>query len=228
MLIELIGCTSTGKSTFTKQFVHDNQQVATGEAFVLSQVGMEWLPTRLLRLLVIDFVTIGMCLRCWKQFQPLLTLTQTHLKTIKTTRFRKLNTLRNVAKMLGMSAFTRRYAKDDKIILMDEGAIQIAHYLFVHHNQPPNYAIINRFAQLIPLPDAVWLMQDERDEIIERLLQRGHKRVPANNRQAATNFVQHALDVFNHLAQIPRIVGRLRVIESSVGIRYPVFGIQSA
>jgi len=220
MLVELIGCTSAGKSRLARAAVRDCRergiQLSMGDDHVLQRLGLNWIKGDLPRTLLLDLIGYAGCLiGCVKNRKLYSHITRAILRLPSSVPLiQKLNIARNAFKKIGLSELIRRSAGDRQIVLMDEGALHTAHYLFVHESVEPCAKELLTFLELIPLPDiAVYVQQDE-VTLIERVLKRGHRRIPEANRAKVARFVQRAVSIFERLAQQSKLRERLVVVDS--------------
>ena len=95
-------------------------------------------------------------------------------------------------KRLGVHSAIRRKQIEERIIIIDEGTLHIVHNLFVHANSDPDLEQVIEFAKLVPLPDLVVFVQTPVEVCVERTLQRGHRRIEADSRADAENFIKKA------------------------------------
>jgi hypothetical protein len=222
--IELIGCTSAGKSTLARGILQAGQaqglDVVMGEDFVLKQVRLDWVKRKLARTLCVDLLSLLACLATWRDNREL------YLFTIRTVSrlpaavawFEKLNIVRNVLKNTGVYEIARHCGSDQQIVLVDEGTLHTAHYLFVHVSVEPNRGDLSSFASLVPLPDVAVYIQHDETVLVERTLARGHKRIPDGSRAQVERFIRRAADTFDKLVQDPVIESKLMVVDGERGI----------
>lgn len=222
--IELIGCTSAGKSTLARGILQASRaqglDVVMGEDFVLKQVRLDWVKRKLARTLCVDLLSLLACLATWRDNREL------YLFTIRTVSrlpaavawFEKLNIVRNVLKNTGVYEIARHRGSDQQIVLVDEGTLHTAHYLFVHVSVEPDSGDLASFARLVPLPDVAVYIQHDETVLVERTLARGHKRIPDGSRAQVERFIRHAADTFDKLVQDPVIESKLMVVDGERGI----------
>jgi hypothetical protein len=218
MQIELIGCTSAGKSSLARSILQRNHPVGfdlvTSYDFVLRWARLGWIKNHRIRMLALNQVALLACLLTWRKnsafyrfatgvilrFPP-----EIHL-------FERLKIARLVARNVGIHEIVSRFSSDRQVILADEGTLHIAHYLFVHVSAAPDMNDLAAFARLVDLPDvAVYLRQPEA-VLIARTRVRTHKRIPRNASALVNRFIEHGLAVFERLAALASLEGRLLVV----------------
>jgi hypothetical protein len=92
---------------------------------------------------------------------------------------------------------------------MDGGTIQAAHHLFVHVSAQTNEDDLLTFVRLVPVPDAAIYVTQSESVMIERTIQRGHKRIPNRSHAKVSVFVKKAVDTFDKLVQELMLEGKL-------------------
>jgi hypothetical protein len=220
MQIELIGCTSAGKSTLLRGILkvcrEQEIEALSGDDFVLEQIRLNWVKSYLARTLLVDLFSLFACLLTWRKNLDFYLLTfRTVLRLPATvTWFTKLNIVRNTLKKIGIYEIIQHCDSAEQIVLLDEGTLHTAHYLFVHLSTEPSRLDLSIFARLVPLPDmAIYLRQDEA-VLIERTLNRGHKRIPDGSYAKVRLFIKRAVDTFDNLVQHSGVERRLLVVDN--------------
>lgn len=221
MQIELIGCTSAGKSTLLRRILRacraQNVDVLPGDDFVLKQLRLNWIKNRPLRAVVLNLSALLVCLMTWRRNRELVHFATRLLLPLPIGRVEKIGLLRNVLKKIGTYEIIRYRSRGDEVILVDEGVLQIAHNLFVHVTADTNAADLATFAGLIPLPDvAVYLRQPEA-RLIGRIMQRGHGRIPEHSDDSVARFVQQAVATFDSLVHHPHVADRVLIVDGHRG-----------
>lgn len=218
MLIELTGCTSAGKSTLARELLEAFRQQKTeawmGDEFVLRKAGLNWVRNYLARMLLLDSISFLSCLATNGKNGPFCKFaTRMILRLPRDVGwFEKLNIARNVFKQVGIYEIARR-ATARQIVIMDEGTLHSAHYLFVHTSIPPDFARLLTFSTLVPLPDVLVYLRQERSTLVERTLTRGHKRIPGNSQAGVECFIGRAVNVFEKLAELPVVAAKLVIVD---------------
>jgi thymidylate kinase len=219
MQIEFIGCTSAGKSTLASKVFQVCREhgldAYMGDNFVLDQARLNWVQGRLIRTLLIDVISLFVCLASWRGNHEFYQFTLRTLWRLPNTVgwLQKLNIARNTFKKIAIYEIIRHRACDRQVVLLDEGTLHTAHYLFVHVSVEPNTSDLLTFISLVPLPDVVVYIKQSDSVLIERTLARGHKRISQHSYPQVERFVKRAIDVFDVLKQQPAIEERLMVVE---------------
>jgi len=217
MQIELIGCTSAGKSTLITGILQACYQqgidIFLGDDFVLKQVRLNWIKSHLPRTLLVDLAALFACLVTWRKNLKFYLFATRTLYQLPISRYEKLNLLRNVLKKIGIYEIIRSRGNDEQVILVDEGVLQAAHNLFVHGSVDVNTEQISTFAGLIPLPDVIVYLRQPESILIDRITIRGHKRIPDRSSSNVTRFVKRAVTTFDELVQNPAVESKLLVVD---------------
>ena len=211
--LELFGPSSGGKSTLGSRFLAGrcSMRVVPHTDRVLDGFRLGWLPGWLLRTLALDAIALGAVLASWHLHgacyrraaaQALRGEGPRHL-------FERLMLLRNAWKGVALCVLAERWARPGEVLLLDEGPLQTANYLFVHVDARPAREALDAYLAVLPLPDAALFLRADEEALVERTLARGHARVPAGSREATRRFVRHTLEVFDRVAAQPRVAERL-------------------
>jgi hypothetical protein len=218
MQIELIGCTSAGKSTLTKNILQVNHKhsldIVTSYDFVLGQIRLNWIKNHTIRMLVLNLFALFACLLTWrKNLEFYRFVTGAILRLPATvTWFEKLKIARVVARNVGIYEVVCRYGSDRQIVLADEGTLHIAHYLFVHVSVEPKMSDLETFIRLTPLPDVAVYVKQPESVLITRTEARKHKRIPEGGSDVVGRFIKRAVATFEMLVKSPILESRLLAV----------------
>ena len=218
MLIELIGCTSAGKSTLAQNMLKSNPKNAinlvSSDDFVLRWAHLDWVKQKNVRKLFLNLLALPACLLTWRKNRLFYRFVVGVLlrQTPRISRFEKLKIARITARNVGIFEIVRRHKTDQQVVLADEGTLHIANYLFVHVSSEPDMKDLEIFVQLVSLPDvAIYLKQPE-SVLISRTKIRGHKRIPSNSSAPIYQFIRNSLAVFEKLIESSSLEGRLVIV----------------
>jgi hypothetical protein len=236
--IEFIGCTSAGKSTLTSGILRlcrdQGIDASTGYDFVLRQLRLDWITSRVFRGLLVNLVALFVGLATYRknlEFYRFAIRTITRLPSAVAWP-EKLHIGRNVVKNIGIDEIIRRRAADQQIILLDEGPLQTAHYLFVNSAVEADTGDVAAFMRVVPLPDMVVYVAQSESVLIERTQRRGHKRIPDRSYAQVRRFIRRAVAIFDELERQSTLEGRLIVVDRRpsvvAGQEYPVDALYDA
>lgn len=222
MHIELIGCTSAGKSTLARGILEACHQqgidIVLGDNFILKQIRLDWIKSHLPRTLLVDLAALFACLVTWRNNLRFYLFTTQLLFQIPMAPLERLNLLRNVLKKIGIYEIIRFRSSNQQVILVDEGVLQAAHNLFVHVSVDVKPEHLSTFLRLAPLPDVIVYLRQPETLLIDRTIKRGHKRIPDRSYNNVARFVKQALATFNKVVQNPAVENKLLVVEGGQDI----------
>lgn len=218
MHIELIGCTSAGKSSLSQKLLANPRQAGyeliTSYDFVLRWARFGWLRNHKARMVILNMVALIACLLAWPRRRALYRfIAGTILRLPGHIRpAEKLKIVRIAARNIGIDEIIRRNRAANQVILADEGMLHIASYLFVHVTQPPNFADLVTFLRLVALPELVVYIEQPEAVLVTRTIRKGHKRIPGGAPHLVEAFIRHSIDLFDRLAADPNVQARLLTI----------------
>lgn len=225
MIVELIGCTSSGKSTWLKKIIDKHQgehpKVITAQTLVLQSTHLSWLKNVTLRRITINLIGLASCFFYCRVNMPILKFSLAYLKRLPPTVSlrERLKIARIVVRNIGIYELIRHVDSADKIIVLDEGILHIVHYLFVYESIAPDVKQVDKLLLQIPLPDAVILLSAPKEVLIERTIIRGHERITAGSSEAVEAFISHALEVFECLKNASEIRPRLVAVNTCNNVK---------
>lgn len=218
MQIELIGCTSAGKSSLVKNLLRSNHRnglnLVTSYDFVLSWVNLDWIKSHGVRMLCLNLIALLACMiTCRKNFEFYRFVIGVILRLPAKVGFiERLRIARISARNIGIYEFVCRFTPEQQIVLADEGTLHIANYLFVHVSTEPNMAELEKFVRLVSMPDVVVYLKQPESVLITRTRARNHKRIPEGSPLLINRFIQHSQAVFEKLAGSSSLEGRLLIL----------------
>jgi len=230
MQIELIGCTSAGKSTLLADILQANRKqeldALSSYDFVLRKFRLDWIRNHIIRMLLLNLLALPACLVTWRKNFDLLRFVIGVVLRLPASvpRIHRLKIARITLRNVGVYEIVSHYSSDEQVVVADEGTLQIAHYLFVHLTVEPNLNDLSTFIELIPLPETVVYVRPSESVLVARTLARGHHRIPDMTPANVERFIRRAVTVFDRLAQEPVLRNRVVAVEneqdSSVSQRF--------
>lgn len=217
--IELIGCTSAGKSTLANhilQFCRDEgiDNISLGENFLLDQFHVGRVGSSIGRAVLINLIALPVALFNWGKYHHYFSFAFRTIAHLPIPLFEKNYLCRNILKNIGVYEIACTRATDRQIIILDEGPLHSANMLFVHVAVPLPEKESSEFAQMVPLSDAAFYLRERDEVLIQRTLARGHKRIQNGDRNEVEKFVHSAVAMFEKLAQEPSMQHKLFVVNN--------------
>jgi thymidylate kinase len=221
MIIEFIGSTGAGKTTLIKQILYscerEGNNAIVGTDFVLEQSQLNGIKSNLIRAILINLIALFASLAAWRNN---LLFYRFVLRTIvklpgAVPWFERLLLTKNILKRIGIYEIIRRRGAEQQVYLVDEGTLHVAHSLFVHLASKADLHDLSTFASIVPLPQFVVYLRQDETILAERILARGHPRVPDRSLADVVHFVKQAVNVFDELVQNPAIEQRVVVVDGT-------------
>ena len=203
--IELIGITGVGKSTYLKKLIKKlkttNKKIFTSYDYFLFNFGIN-ISNHLIKTLLIDFFAFfWLICTFYKEFKVYRFIINILLKC-NGGLFFKLNVLRNFTKKFMLHRFIINSDATDTIIVADEGMIQQVHAFFVHPENNCNLKEIELYLSHFKIPDRLYLLDIDKETLINRIQKRGHQRINVNCLQECRNFINCGKIVYNHIFKL--------------------------
>jgi hypothetical protein len=214
--IEFIGCTGTGKSTLVNRILQvchtEGISAWLGEDFLLSRFHLGWVGSFKVRATIVNLTALSVALANWAKYCQFysfaLQTTFSHQIPLR----QKIYLCRNVLKLVGIYEIAHRETASHQIILLDEGPLHSSNALFVHSAAGPPTIELSEFVRVVPFPDAVVYLRNQKDTLIQRTLARGHKRVRNSIPHEVEQFIESAMTIFERLAQLPAVQDKLFIV----------------
>lgn len=218
MQIEFIGSTGAGKTTLITALQARLQQTGNGTtAFevVATPFAMQGVTHPTLRNLIQEVIGFPAFVRSLRQQMPFVTFILKMLRRHGSINFRTLNYLRSLERTVGVYQLLRK-GNNEQIVLVDEGAIVLAHNIFVYTDAEYTTKEIAQFAQVVPLADLIIYVRAPIATLIQRTMQRkdAPREIANQNQEIIEKHVKRAVAMFDTLAQEERIHERILVLEN--------------
>lgn len=216
MRIELVGCTGAGKTTLARDMVMHGQMrgidIVQVDMLVMNLLHVQWVKVRFLQKLVVNCAGLIASVLTWRTNGELYRFAFRMLQEAPISRFERVALMRNVLKKVGLSELARSAGGNGRIVVLDEGALHIAHNLFVHTAAETSTALLPEFVKLVSLPDIVVYVQEEERTLIERVMQCGHPRITEPSQEIVARFIRQATKTFERVVEEPAVRRRLVVV----------------
>ena len=217
MIVEVIGSTGAGKTTLISRLrdrMADTAKVTTAFDLIAAPLGLRWVTHTTARNLIQECFGFPFLLLALFRYKELLSFTLRLLARQADFSIFTLNNFRSLVRKLGVYEAVRRQAHD-RIVLVDEGTVLLAHILFVYSDANYTSQEIQRFASLIPLPDIVVYLRAPVDSLVKRSLQRPSppREMKSKEVRLVEKYIHRAVSLFDCLVETETIRGRLLVVD---------------
>ena len=217
MIVEFIGSTGAGKTTLISEVQCQLANVApvtTASDLILDILHLPRMTNLTVQNLISDVVGFPFFVHAVYQnlafMHYCINMLARHVKFT----FFTLNYLRSIARKMGTHAIIQRYEKD-RIVLVDEGTVLVAHHLFVYTNTLYSPEDIVGFTNLVPLPDLVIYIKVPVTSLVQRSLRRGDppREMRSKNPELIEKYVSRASAMFDRLVETDAIRQRALIVE---------------
>jgi hypothetical protein len=199
--IELIGCTSAGKSTLTNHILQlcrdDGIDISLGDDFLLNQFHLGWVGQSTFRAALVNLISLPVALINWGKYHRYFGFAFRTTTRLPISLPENAYLCRNILKNIGIYEIARTRAKDRQVIILDEGPLNSANLLFVHVAVALPDTGLSEFVQVVPLPDAAFYLREQEDVLTQRTLARGHRLFIVNNHQVQNDPGKFILNVIH-------------------------------
>jgi hypothetical protein len=220
VIVEFIGCTGAGKTTIARQIQACNRpgcRAVVGSDLVLGWPGLRRITNATAANVIQDIYGLpfflAMCRKDWQFIAMAVRMLRLHAPS----RFDQLMNLRSVMRRMGMFGMAQSRA-DGRAILVDEGPVLIAYHLFIYSTADLGTSELERFAELVPLPDWIVYVKAPVASLVARARARSDPRrqLAALGDAGVTESIERANLVFDRLVACERIRERVLIVDNSV------------
>jgi thymidylate kinase len=218
MQIELVGCTSAGKTTLARRLVEVSLELGIdaqlSDDFLLSCLRLNGIKNEFVRRRVIELWALLTCLMFIRKYREFYGFVMRTCFSAPGSVAYRLKLARVVLRKIGIYEIISRRSAEQQLILLDnEGMLQASHTLFVHANADAYANNLSDFLRRVPLPDVIVYLWQPSSLLIERTRKRGHNRIQTSaNDQDVAAFIEQAVLIFEEIKHYPRYADRLLVI----------------
>ena len=218
MIIEFIGSTGAGKTTLISEVqrrLSQTTEVATSFDVVASPLGLRRVTHPTIRNLIQEIVGFPFFIGSLYRHKTIIVFILRMLARQASFSFFTINNLRSLERKIGVDEIIKR-RQHDKIILVDEGPLLLAHNVFVYSGAHYSCEEITRFASLVPLPDIIIYIRVPMDILVHRSLQRidPPREMRSRNRELIEKHINRAVQMFDQLIAAENIQARLLIVEN--------------
>ena len=217
MIVEFIGCTGAGKTTLINEVrarLEETVQVVTAHEVIARQVGLGVSSNPTLRNLVEECACLPYFLGSMHRHRAFIAHTVRLFAPESRLSLAAVNNLRSIVRKIGGYEISRRH-DPDAVVLVDEGPAQAAH-MFAFNVAPPGPAEAARFADLLPLPDAVVYVRTPVESLVRRTQGRPDppRQMLGETLASTEAHVRTAVAIFDRLAQAESLRGRIVIADN--------------
>lgn len=218
MIVEFIGSTGAGKTTLISEVQKSLARrvaVTTSYDLVATPLGLSGMTHPTGRNLVKEFVGLPFLIRSLPRHKAFILFTLRMLARQADLSIFTINNLRSLVRKLGVYEIGRR-REQHHIVLVDEGTILTAHNVFVYSSARYTAGEIDRFANLVPLPDIIVYVRAPVDSMVERSLRRSDppRELRSKNRVLIEKYITRATAMFDQLVKAENIQSRTLTVEN--------------
>ena len=218
MIIEFIGSTGAGKTTLISEVRHrlaQTTEVTTSFDAVASPLGLRGVTHLTVRNLIQELVGFPFFIGSLYRHKAIIVFILRMLARQASFSFFTINNLRSLERKIGVDEIIKR-RQHDKIILVDEGPLLLAHNVFVYSGAHYTCEEIARFASLVPLPDIIIYIKVPMDILVQRSLQRTDppREMRSRDRELIEKHINRAVKMFDQLIAAENIQARLLIVEN--------------
>ncbi|HLO15124.1 MAG TPA: hypothetical protein VK206_09865 [Anaerolineales bacterium] len=219
MIVEFIGSSGAGKTTLISQVqrkLADITDVTTSFDLVASQLGLRHVTHPTARNLIQEFVGFPYLIQSLHRHKAFIGFILRMLARQANFSIFTLNNLRSLERKIGVYEIIRRRSHN-RIVLVDEGTVLLAHNIFVYSEAAYTREEIARFASLVPLPDVIVYIKASMDILVQRSLNRtdAPREMRSKDRAVIESYINRAVRMFDDLIKADNIQRRLLIIENS-------------
>jgi len=218
MNVEFIGSTGAGKTTLISEVqrrLAQTADVTTSFELVAALPGLHRVIHPTARNLIQELVGFPFFIRSLHRHKAFIIFILRMLARQANLSIFTINNLRSLERKIGVDEIIKR-RHHNKIILVDEGPLLLAHNVFVYTGAHYTYEEIARFASLVPLPDIIIYIKVPVDILVQRALLRADppREIRSRDRGLIEKHVSRAVRMFDQLIEAENIQSRLLTVEN--------------
>jgi thymidylate kinase len=217
MIVEFIGCSGAGKTTLATELIARQglrRPVVKAVDLVMDRTALRRVKDPMAVNFAADVISFPSFVRALGRDGPFVRFAFDRLRRHAPSAFAKYNYMVNIVRRVGVHEMSRRAART-RTVLADEGVVLSAYHLFVYSGAPVDPGDLDRFAELVPLPDRVVYVRAPHDLLVERALRRSDPRreLVGRSRTEVSEGLARAVGMFDALVETPAIKERLVTID---------------
>jgi hypothetical protein len=219
--VEFVGVTGGGKTTLARAIAAeglDGRPVRMWTDLVTDRPGLRPIDDPHVINLLADAIALPTLPRLSRHDREFLRFAVHRLRRHAPSLPSRLNYIRNVIRKVGIHHRALR-AEPGTTFLFDEGTILSAYQLFVYSRHPFTPAELDRFAQLVPMPDRLVHVKAPLDVVVERAASRSDPRreLRRGDPGEVRGAIHRAAELFDALVELEPIRSRTLTVELADG-----------
>lgn len=221
MIVELIGCAGAGKTTLAGMLCERQIAALPVRAMTDLVLGHPVLrrvthPTAVN--VVQELGSFPFFVGAWRSDREFVGFARNMLARHARSTFDSLNGMRGIVRKVGMYRLAASRA-GDSIVISDEGTLLSAYNLFVMTDDELEPSEVDRFMELVPLPDRAVYVRAPAESLVERahLRPTPRRQHRGRGRVEVESDVRRTVNLFDVMAASPLLRGRLLVVENGDG-----------
>ncbi len=218
VIVEFVGCSGAGKTTLARALVDGE---LSGQAVVLSDLimdrpGLRRIANQKARNVVADLTALPWFFRTLKGNRRFVRFAFDRLEKYAPSTSVRLNYKRNIVRRVGSHELAQ-HRGGPKSVLVDEGVVLTAYFLFVYSKAPYSQSELDLFTSLVPLPDRIVYLTSHIDTLVHLAMARSDRRreLASDDRGQVRAAIERAVDVFNGLASCDAVRDRIVIVDNS-------------
>jgi thymidylate kinase len=218
MIIEFIGSTGAGKTTLiadVRRRLAQTAEVASAFELVAAPLGLGRVMHPTAQNLIQELVGLPFFLLSLGRYRAFVVFILKMIARHANFRFFTIHYLRSLERTIGVYELIRRRERE-RIVLVDEGTIILAHNVFVYTSALYSSEDISTFARLVPLPDLIVYVSAPVDSLVKRSLQRTDPPREMRSKSPALieRYTTRAVAMFEQLVKAESMRSRVLIVEN--------------
>jgi hypothetical protein len=218
MIVEFIGCAGAGKTTLRRILCEDGVQGRTVVAMpdlVRDRPFVRRIEHPTAVNVLQEVAGLPYFVGSWAKEREFVTLARRLFRRPSVSTFERLNGLRGIVRKLGMYELATKRA-GGRLVISDEGTVLSAYNVLVATNLELDRRQVDRFLELVPLPEKVVYVKVPVATLVERATTRPDPRRQhvGRSRTEIERDIRRTVELFDLVAASPRLRDRLLVVEN--------------
>ncbi|MCH2203369.1 MAG: hypothetical protein MK102_15475 [Fuerstiella sp.] len=178
MLIEIAGCSGTGKTTLAQRVAarlsEHGDSVAHSSNLVARATGTTWCKNERLRNLLVNLVLTRRCALLMATNRPLVKFSLSRIGLLGRGLIERISRIRSTMRILACDSILRDHTVGAQLTIVDEGVIGCMHNLFAfpYADAMPSAESVHTYLALAPAPDLLVLVDAPFEVVLDRTLSR--------------------------------------------------------